>query len=211
MVTHIIQFILAASNMAQITISRNLFTKHRMLHVCMLANACFSALLLSYHAETFGKHCETKINTPCKVTTLPFCFMFVHRHHHRSSLPSRIVSRGWAKTSACRLQVSMYCAVLCQIVSLQYLSRSALRRLAGLPLCIFLSYGIREVHRSFLRRMMGLAQGDLIFLTLLIKTFVLCLPQRFAFLSLYNVCDVEHTSFFQFWSGWPQVCPVLVC
>ena len=34
---------------------------------------------------------------------------------------------------ACRLQVRMSCAVLCQIVSLQYLSRSSLHRLAGLP------------------------------------------------------------------------------
>ena len=32
-------------------------------------------------------------------------------------------SNGWAKASACRLQVSMCCPILCQIVSLQYLSR----------------------------------------------------------------------------------------
>ena len=43
------------------------------------------------------------------------------------------------------------CAVLCQIVSLQYLSRSSLHRLAGLPCCLFFSYGLQvvtsEVHR----------------------------------------------------------------
>ena len=54
------------------------------------------------------------------------------------TLDSR-VSRGWAKTSACCLQVSMSCAVLCQIVSLDYLSRSSLHRLAGLPCRLFLS------------------------------------------------------------------------
>ena len=34
------------------------------------------------------------------------------------------MSRGWAKASACLLQVSLSCAVLYQMVSLQYLSRS---------------------------------------------------------------------------------------
>ena len=33
----------------------------------------------------------------------------------------------------CRLQMNLSCAVLCHIVSLQYLSRSSLHRLAGLP------------------------------------------------------------------------------
>ena len=32
------------------------------------------------------------------------------------------MSRGWAKASACRLQMTLSCAVLCHIVSLQYLS-----------------------------------------------------------------------------------------
>ena len=37
-------------------------------------------------------------------------------------------------------EVSLFCVDLCQIVSLQYLSTSSLHRLAGLPLCLFLSY-----------------------------------------------------------------------
>ena len=41
-------------------------------------------------------------------------------HHHWSS----VVSRGWAKASACHLQVSLSCAFRCHIVSLQYLSRT---------------------------------------------------------------------------------------
>ena len=61
------------------------------------------------------------------------------------------MSRGWAKASACRLQITPSCAFLCHIVSLQYLSRSSLHRLAGLPCRLFLSYGLqvvtREVHR----------------------------------------------------------------
>ena len=35
------------------------------------------------------------------------------------------MSRGWAKASECRLQMTLSCAVLCHIVSLQYLSRSS--------------------------------------------------------------------------------------
>ncbi len=67
---------------------------------------------------------------------------------------------GWAKVSACRLQVSLFCAVLCQIVSLQYLSRSSLYPLADLPCPILLSYGFHvvtcEVYRSCLRRLIAL-------------------------------------------------------
>ena len=67
------------------------------------------------------------------------------------------MSRGWANASACRLQMTLSCAVLCHIVSLQYLSRPSLHRFAGLPCRLFLSYGLqvvtREVHRSSLRRL----------------------------------------------------------
>ena len=65
-------------------------------------------------------------------------------HHHYAA----VVSRGWANASACCLQITMSCAVLCHIVSLQYLSRSSLHRLAGLPCRIFLSYGLQEVTRE---------------------------------------------------------------
>ena len=72
------------------------------------------------------------------------------------------MSRGWAKASACCLQTTLSCAFLCHIVSLQYLSRSSLHRLAGLPCRLFLSYGLqlvtREVHRSSLRRLICPAQ-----------------------------------------------------
>ena len=47
------------------------------------------------------------------------------------------MSRLWAKASSLRLHVSLSCAVLCQIVSLQYLSRSSLRRFAGLPVVCY--------------------------------------------------------------------------
>ena len=88
-----------------------------------------------------------------------------HHHHHWAA----VVSRSWAKASASRLQVSLSCAVLCQkqIVSLQYLSRSSLHRLAGLPCRLFLSYGLqlvtREVHLSSLRRLICPAQDRFIF------------------------------------------------
>ena len=102
------------------------------------------------------------------------------------------MSCGWAKVSAC-LQVSLSCAVLCQMVSLQYLSRSSLHRLAGLPCRLFLSYGLqvvtREVQRSHLRRLICPAQDHLIFLTMLIipMTFVLSLTQMLVLLSVFGI------------------------
>ena len=106
------------------------------------------------------------------------------------------MSRGWAKASECRLQITLYCAFLCHIVSLQYLSRSSLHRLAGLPCRLFLSYGLqvvtREVHRSSLRRLICPAQDHFIFLTVLIisMTVVLSLTQRLVFLSLYVMLSI---------------------
>ena len=102
-----------------------------------------------------------------------------------------VVSRGWAKASACRLQITLSCAVLCHIVSLQYLSRSSLHRLAGLPCRLFLSYDLqvvaREVHRLSLRRLICPAQDHFIFLTVYViaVTFVLPLTQMLVLLSLY--------------------------
>ena len=88
---------------------------------------------------------------------------FHHHHHHWAAM----VSRGWAMASACRLHVSLSCAVRCHIVSLQYLSRSSLHRLAGLPCRFFLLYDLqvvtREVHRSSFRRLMCPAQDHFIF------------------------------------------------
>ena len=103
--------------------------------------------------------------------------------------------RGWAKASACRFQITLSLAVRCHIVSLQYLSRSSLHRLAGLPCRLFLSYGLqvvtREVHRSSLRRLICPAQDHLIFLTvLIISTFVLSLTQMLVVLSLFVMLSI---------------------
>ena len=92
--------------------------------------------------------------------------------------------------------LSMPPPALCQIVSLQYLSRSSLHRLAGLPCPIFLSYGLqmvtRVVHRSSLGRLICPAQDHFICLTLLIisMTFVFSLTQTLAFLSLYVMLSI---------------------
>ena len=106
------------------------------------------------------------------------------------------MSHGWAKASACRLQITLYCAVLCHIVSLQYLSRSSLLRLAGLPCRLFLSYGLqvvtREVHRLSLRRLICPAQDHFSHSVHYIYDF--CpLPDPDVGPSIF-VCDVEHTS-----------------
>ena len=80
--------------------------------------------------------------------------------------------------------------------ALQYLSRSSLHRLAGLPCRLFLSYGLqvvtREVHRSSLRRLICPAQDHFIFLTVWIisVTFVLSLTQMLVFLSLYVMLSI---------------------
>ena len=93
-------------------------------------------------------------------------------------------------------KTTLSCAFLCHIVSLQYLSRSSLHRLAGLPCRLFLSYGLqlvtREVHRSSLRRLICPAQDHFIFLTVLIisMTFVLSLTQMLVFLSLYVMLSI---------------------
>ena len=109
------------------------------------------------------------------------------------------MSRGWAKASACRLQITLSCAVLCHIVSLQYLSRSSLHRLVGLPCRLLLSYGIqvvtREVHRLSLRRLICPAQNHFIFLTVYIvynlyMTFVISLTQMLVLLSLYVMLSI---------------------
>ena len=103
------------------------------------------------------------------------------------------MSHGLAKASACRLQITLSCVVLCHIVSLQYLSRSSLHRLAGLPFRIFLSYGIqvvtREVHRSALK---WPAQAHFIFLTVYIisMTLDLSLTHMLVFLSLHVTLSI---------------------
>ena len=106
------------------------------------------------------------------------------------------MSRGWANALACRLQITL----LCHIVSLQYLSRSSLHRLAGLHCRIFLSYGLqvvtREVHRLSLRRLICPAQDHFIFspvYNIYIYEFF-PLPDPDVGPSIF-VCDVEHTSF----------------
>ena len=105
------------------------------------------------------------------------------------------MSRGWAKASVCRLQITLPCAVLCHIVSLEYLSRSSLHRLL-VSLVVFSCHGFqvvtREVHRSSLRRLICSAQDHFIFLTVLIisMTFVLSLTQMLVFLSLHVMSSI---------------------
>ena len=97
------------------------------------------------------------------------------------------------------LQVSLSCAVLCHMVSLQYLSRSSLHRLAGLPCRLFLSYGLqvvtRDVHRSSLMRLIYPAQDHVIVSHIAEHEYDWCpLPDPDVGLSIL-ACDVEYTSF----------------
>ena len=112
------------------------------------------------------------------------------------------MSRGWAKASACSLQINLSCPVLCHIVSLQYLSMSSLHRLAGLPCRCFLSYGIqvvtRDAHRSSLRRLICPAlscPGPFHLSHSVDYIYDFCpLPDPDVGFSIF-VCDVELTSF----------------
>ena len=120
--------------------------------------------------------------------------MVVIIHHYAA-----VVSRGWAKASPCRLQITLSCAVLCHIVSLQYLSKSSLHRLTALPCRLFLSHCLqvvtREVHRLSLRRLICPAQDHFIFLTVYIIIYEFYpLPDPDVGPSIF-VCDVQHTSF----------------
>ena len=109
------------------------------------------------------------------------------------------MSNGWAKASACRLQIALSCAVLSHIVSLQYLSRSSLHCLAGLPCRLFLSYGLQVVTREVLRLSLKLlicpAQDHFIFSHNVHNIYDFCpLPDPDVGPSIF-VCDVEHTYF----------------
>ena len=66
-----------------------------------------------------------------------------HTVHHRNHVPI-LVSCSWTK---CRRKGILSCAVLCQIVSLLYLSRPSRHRLADLH-WLFLSYGLQVVKRE---------------------------------------------------------------
>ena len=107
--------------------------------------------------------------------------------------------RVWANASACSLQVSLSCALLSQIVSLQYLSRSSLRRLAGFSCCIFLSYGRGDSRGPSVvfEAVDVLCQGPLHLSHIADYTYDFCpLPDPTTCICLSDlVCDVENTSF----------------
>ena len=110
-----------------------------------------------------------------------------------------VVSCWCALASACRLQVSLSCAVVLPDPVATIFSSSSLHRLAGLPCGVLLSYDlqvvIREVHRSSLWRLICPAQDHFIFFTLLIISMnFVPLPDPYIGLHII-VCDVEHTSF----------------
>ena len=109
---------------------------------------------------------------------------------------SAVLSRGWVKASACCFQVCLSCAVLCQVVSFQYSSKSSLHLFAGLPHNLFLPYGfqvvMRFVHLSSLSRLMCPAQDHFILLVVFITSLtpVFAVTQVFVFLSWYVILSI---------------------
>ena len=114
---------------------------------------------------------------------------------------SAVLSRGWAKASACCFQVCLSCDVLCQVVSFQYSSKSSLHRFAGFPRNLFLPYGLqvvmRFVHLSSLSRLMCHAQDHFILLVVFITsvTPVVALTQVYVFLSWYVILSILFSMF----------------
>ena len=114
--------------------SESSMSRHSITCISRPDRSCvYSARRTNTHAHTYAcTHASMHARTHARTYT-----------YKQSNTSSSLVSRSvpfWAKASPCRLHVSLYCAVLCQIVSLKCLSRSSLHRLAGLP-CLFLSYG----------------------------------------------------------------------
>ena len=109
------------------------------------------------------------------------------------------MSRGWANASACCLQITLSCAFLCHIEPLQYLSRSSLHRLAGLPCRLFIvirspSGDTRGPSVVFEAVDMP-CPGPFHFSYIVDYIYDFCpLPDPDVGISIF-VCDVEHTSF----------------
>ena len=94
------------------------------LNVCHM----FMQLLIALHALLQHINHLTTCLVSCSFLTYPD-----NSDHLPHIIGQPVVSHVWAEAPAWRLQVSLSCAVFCHIVSLQYLSRSSLHRLAGLP------------------------------------------------------------------------------
>ena len=118
---------------------------------------------------------------------------------------SAVLSRGWAKASACCFQVCLSCAVLCQVVSFQYSSKSSLHLFAGLPRNIFLPYGfqvvMRFVHLSSLSRLMCPAQDHFILLVVFYHVCDSCLCSHPGVCLSVMVCYIKHTPLHFFLRG----------
>ena len=155
--------------------------------------SCSTAVLLPGAARPEREHPRQRRRQQLDYATREeqvtcFCYLYVSRSSF-IVIWAALVSSGWAKASAWRLEVSLCCDVLCQIVPLQYLSTSSRHREAGLHCRLFLydiQLVIREVHLSSLRRLPDYIY-DLIFVSS---------PNPDVCISVL-VCDVEHrpTSF----------------
>ena len=134
--------------------------------------------------------------------------VIIHHNHWAT-----VVSRGWAKASACCLQVSMSCAVLCHIVSLQYLSRSSLHRWL-VSLVVFSCHNM--VSKWWHARLIGRRLGGWYALLRTISFFSQCWLYLWLLSSPWPRCWSFYPCmwcwayFFPFWSVRPQVCSVLV-
>ena len=64
-------------------------------------------------SDVFPKQIYHRFTVDCSDTNEYLCYIHHHPHHWAA-----VVSRGRVKASACRPQVGLSCAVLCQIMSL---------------------------------------------------------------------------------------------
>ena len=104
----------------------------------------FTLFLLLYWCRVhsnFGQFCVVNGRLDIDQSDVPkmawlsvtYIIFLHHHHHHNHHHQAAVVSRGWANASACRFQITLSCAVLCHIVSLQYLpGRLSIARLVSL-------------------------------------------------------------------------------
>ena len=127
-------------------------------------------------------------------------------HHH---LQAAVVSHGWAKASACRLQITVLCCPLPYRVARVFVQVVS-PPLGWSPLSTFLAIIMvsKWWHARSLWRLICPAQDHFIFLTVYIisMTFVLSLTKMLVLLSLYVMLSI----LLSIWSVRPQVCSVLV-
>ena len=123
-------FVLRNTNfLLSVTVRNNIFSIY----------TCFTVVS---HVALYTRTSE-RINaidtSPVVSARVAMAFVYVWKHNNDTFYVSPMLSRGWAKASACCFQICLSFSILCQLVPFQKSFSLSLQRLAGLPLDVFLS------------------------------------------------------------------------